>query len=226
MSTKIAVVESRWHTPGNGIQRNTTVRPLFEFLSNLHYGHHHAFEYEMVATQPALDEALSRLAASRKVSAAYLAMHGNSTGLHLHSGARVSRTHLKNTLRRIALEPGARIRGLYLGSCMFGTQVLAEFLFARKVKILWVAGYTESVDFVKSSTLDMLFFNMWLEVKEQNPGFTERQRIGLVVERLRKEAQGMMNTPIENTDPYCGLGFSVFVPRRGRSGGVTDLVRI
>jgi hypothetical protein len=98
-STKIAVIESRWHDSGNAIERNTTVRPFFELLSDLHFGTHHAFEYEMVGTQPALDEALQRLANSRRVTVAYLGMHGGANGLHLHGGGRVSRTHLRNTLR-------------------------------------------------------------------------------------------------------------------------------
>lgn len=146
MSTKIAVIESRWHNPSNDIERNTTVRPLFEFLSNIHFGTHHAFGYEMVGTQPALDEALTRLARSRRVSVAYLAMHGNAAGLHLHSGQRVSRTHLRNTLRDISAADGARVRGLYLGSCLFGTPALATFLLGRDVSVNWVAGYRESVD--------------------------------------------------------------------------------
>jgi hypothetical protein len=225
MSTKIAVIEGRWHQPGNGIERNTTVRPLFEFLSNLYYGDHHAFEYEMVGTKAALDEALSRLARSRRVTAAYLAMHGNREGLHLISGDKVSRTQLKNTLRGIAAEPRARIRGLYLGACLFGDLALARFLFGRKLKLQWIAGYKESVDFTKSSALDLLFFTTWLAIKQDFPRYSERQRIGAVAERLRIEARGLCLTPLENGDPDCGLGFGIFVPRRGRGGGVEDLLR-
>lgn len=61
MGTNIAVIESRWHTPENGIKRNTTVHPLFDLLSDLHYGNHHSFEYEMVATKLALDECITTL---------------------------------------------------------------------------------------------------------------------------------------------------------------------
>lgn len=225
MSIKIAVVESRWHNPANEIQRNTTVRPLFEFLANIHCGTHHAFEYEMVGTQPALDEALSRLARSRRVAVAYLAMHGNSKGLHLHGGQVVSRTHLRNTLRDISAAPGSKLRGLYLGSCLFGTPALATFLLARDVSVNWVAGYRESVDFVQSTALDLLFFNLWLAVKEDHPGYTERQRVGVVAERLLVEAPGLVKSPLENGDANSGLGFSIFVRKKGRNGGVKDLLR-
>ncbi len=225
MSTKIAVIESRWHNPQNDIQRNTTVRPLFEFLANIHFGTHHAFEYEMVGTQPALDEALARLSRSRRVMVAYLAMHGNANGLHLHSGQRVSRTHLRNTLRLISSTQGAKLRGLYLGACLFGTPALAQFLLSQNVSVNWVAGYGQSVDFVHSTALDMLFFNLWLEAKVTHRAYTERQRIGVVAERLRLEAPGLVRSPLENGNPYAGLGFSIFVRRQGRNGGIQDLLR-
>lgn len=226
MSTKIAVLESRWHSPHNSIQRNTTVRPLFEFLSDIHFGTHHAFEYEMIGTQPALDEALQRLSSSRRVTIAYLGMHGSDRGLHLHSGARVSRTHLRNTLRDISAADGARLRGLYLGSCLFGTVELARYLLARDISLNWVAGYRESVDFIKSTAMDLLFFNTWLEVKQENRGYTELQRIFAVADRLRVEARGLIRTPLENGNPHCGLGFSIFVRRRGRSGGIHNLFEL
>ena len=226
MSTKIAVLESRWHSPTNAIQRNTSIRPLFEFLSDIHYGNHHAFEYEMIGTQQALDEALTRLASSRRVTTAYLGMHGGQNGLHLHSNTRVSRTHLRNTLRDISAAPGARLRGLYLGACVFGTVSLATYLLQRNVSLNWIAGYRENVDFVKSTALDLLFFNTWLEVKGQHPRYTELQRVSVVADRLRIEARGLINTPIENTDPNCGLGFSIFVRRRGRVGGVKNLLQL
>lgn len=226
MSTKIAVLESRWHSPSNGIERNTTVRPLFEFLSDIHFGTHHAFEYEMVGTQPALDEALARLSCSRRVTVAYLGMHGNERGLHLHGGGKVSRTHLRNTLRTISAVQGARLRGLYLGSCLFGTQQLANHLLSTNISLNWIAGYRESVDFVKSTALDLLFFNTWLEVKREHSSYTEIQRIHEVADRMRVEAPGLIRTPLENGNPNCGLGFSLFVRRRGRAGGVRNLLEL
>lgn len=225
MGTKIAVIESRWHAPGNGIKKNTSVRPLFEFLSDIHFGNHHSFDYEMVATQRALDEALQRLAKSRSVTVAYLAMHGNEDGLYLHSGERVSRTRLKNTLRDITAQNGAALSGLFLGSCLFGAKPLAEFVFRNDVNLTWIAGYNRSVEFVGATSLDLLFFNTLLAVRNERPNFSKLQRIKEVVRRLRIEVPGLCKTPEENRDPKCGLGFSVFVRRRGPVRGVVDLIR-
>lgn len=225
MSTKIAVIESRWHSPSNRIQRNTTVRPLFELLSDLHYGNHHSFEYEMVATKPALDEALQRMAKSRRVTVAYLAMHGGYDGLHLHSGVRVSRTVLKNTLREITQSKGASLSGLYLGACLFGVRSLAEFIFRKDVSLSWVAGYSEEVDFISSTALDLLFFHTLLEVREEMPNATKLARVKEVARRMRTQARGLCRTPLENGDPHCGLGFSIFVRKQGPKRGVVDLIR-
>ncbi len=224
MGTKIAVFESRWHSNFNGIAKNTTIRPLFEFLSELHFGNHHEFDYEMVGTKQALDEGLKRLALSKKISVAYLGMHGNSKGLHLHSGDIVTRTHLKNTLCNITQIQGAKYSGLYLGSCLFGTKSLARHLLLNQnVSLNWVAGYATSVDFIKSTALDLLFFNSWLDIKRQNPKLSEIRRIRILANQLKFEVPGLISNA--NAGQIAkGLGFSIFVRKQGRTRDVIDLL--
>ena len=225
MSTKIGVIESRWHNATNGIQRNTTVKPLFDFLSDLHFGNHHAYDYEMVGTQDAFVSALERMARSRAITIAYLAMHGSDSGLHLHGGDRITRTILKNTLRRITQERDSKLTGLFFGSCLFGSRALADFLFKHDTSVAWIAGYQESVDFVSSSGLDMLFFNTLLAVRFEKPTLSNRQKIEEVARRIRLQMQGLCNSTLENGDAALGLGFSIYVKRRGRTRGATDLLR-
>ncbi len=225
MSTKIGVVESRWHDATNGIKKNTTVKPLFDFLSDLHYGNHHAYDYEMVGTQQAFVSALGRIAKSKATTVAYLAMHGSNEGLHLHGGDRITRTILKNTLLRIANDKSSNLVGLYFGSCLFGSRALAEYLFKKDAAVTWIAGYQESVDFVSSSGLDLLFFNTLLGVRSETPTLTNRKKIEEVARRIRKQMQGLCNSTLENGDPHLGLGFSIYVKRQGRVRGVKDLLR-
>lgn len=78
---------------------------------------------------------------------------------------------------------------------------------------------------MQSTALDLLFFNLWLAAKVDHPAFTERQRVGIVAERLLVEAPGLLKSPLENGDPNSGLGFSIFVRRQGRNGGIKDLLR-
>lgn len=225
MSTKIGVIESRWHDPSNGIKKNTTVKPLFDFLSDLHFGSHHAYDYEMVGTRSAFTDALSRIARSRSTTVAYLAMHGSSSGLHLHGGEKISRTILKNSLLQVSQEGGSNLIGIFLGSCMFGSHALADYLFKKEAPVVWIAGYQESVDFVSSSGLDLLFFNTMLAVRYEHPTFSNRKKIEEVARRMKIQMQGLCNTPLENAEPSCGLGFSIFVKKRGRSRGAKDLMR-
>ncbi|WP_189381979.1 hypothetical protein [Gemmobacter nanjingensis] len=225
MSTKIGVIESRWHDAANGIKKNTTVKPLFDFLSDLHFGSHHAYDYEMVGTQGAFVSALERISRSRATTVAYLAMHGSDTGLHLHGGDRISRTILKNILLRITRENGSNLTGLYFGSCLFGSRALADYLFKNDAPVTWIAGYQESVDFVASSGLDLLFFNTLMAVRQDAPTLTKRQQIGEVARRIRQQMQGLCNSPLENGDANLGLGFSIYVKMRGRTQGAKDLLR-
>lgn len=225
MSTKIGVIESRWHDVANGIKKNTTVKPLFDFLSDLHFGSHHAYDYEMVGTRPAFVDALSRVARSRATTVAYLAMHGSESGLHLHGGDKISRTILKNSLLQVSQESGSNLVGMFLGSCMFGSHALAEYLFKNEAPVVWIAGYRESVDFVSSSGLDLLFFNTLLTVRHEMPTLSNRGKIEEVARRLKVQMQGLCNTPLENADANCGLGFSIFVKKRGRTRGAVDLLR-
>lgn len=225
MSTKIGLIESRWHDATNGIQKNTTVKPLFDFLSDLHFGSHHAYDYEMVGTRSAFVSALEQVARSRSTTIAYLAMHGSDKGLHLHSGEHISRTILKNTLLRITQENGSNLTGLYFGSCLFGSRALAEYLFANNAPVTWIAGYQESVDFVSSSGLDLLFFNTLLSVRYEAPNLSHRKKIEEVARRLGSQMRGLCHSPLENGDATIGLGFSIYVKKRGRSPGAQDLLR-
>lgn len=227
MEMEVGVIESLWHDDRNGIKRNTTVKPLFDFISDIHCENHHGYAYEMVGTQEAFASALERLAKSKATKIAYLAMHGSQDGLHLHSGHRISRTILKNTLLRITNEPKSKLTGLYFGSCLFGSKALAEYLFSHDTSVTWIAGYQESIDFVASSCLDMLFFNTMMDVRRDFPNYTDLKKIKEVARRIRVQMQGLCNSPLENeySTEKLGLGFSIYINRRGRSPQVIDLLR-
>jgi hypothetical protein len=225
MGTKIGVIESKWGNKFNGIRKNVTVKPLFDFFSDLHFGSHHAYEYEMVSTISGLESALNRFASSRAVTIVYLAMHGSKSGLHLHGGEEVTRTILKNRILTATAGRGSNLVGLYLGSCSFGTKALAEHLFKHNSSLRWIAGYSDTVDFVHSSGLDLLFFNTYLAVKAEHSNYSNPKNIREIARRLKVEIQGLCNTTLENGDASCGLGFSIFVRKPGKGFGVRDIAR-
>lgn len=98
--------------------------------------------------------------------------------------------------------------GIFLGSCLFGTEKLAEFIFSGDVGINWIAGYSEEVDWVKSSALDLLFFN---ELISGDDG-SEIARINRTAEDLLDTAPGLVRN----------LGFGIYTRKRG--GGIKNLL--
>lgn len=138
----------------------------------------------------------------------YLACHGDEDGrLALHGGERVSRTHLANVLARC----GPALKGVFLGACFSGRQDLATFVLDRCPNIKWIAGYSEEIDYVDSTALDMMFFNKWLA--SDGVGLA---RLREAVITLRPLVGGLMDSSRAH-----GLGFSAFVRSNGR---VIDLV--
>jgi hypothetical protein len=63
--TGIAVIESKWNGEGNLMRKNASVKPMFDMLCDLHFGNAHEYAYEMVATAPALADAIKRMAWTR-----------------------------------------------------------------------------------------------------------------------------------------------------------------
>lgn len=231
-NTGIAVIESKWHGDGSVMRKNASVRPMFDMLCDLHFGNTHEYIYEMVATAPALKEAINRVAWDQDISTLYIAAHGDISGLQLHGGDHVSRAKLCNML----WDEGGRRRslsGLYLGSCEFGTREVAAFLLERDKQLRWVAGYVHAADFIEGTALDVMFFNLWLRHLSEAPEARPREIVELVANDLSKTCRGLINTREENgyhdheddEDDALGMGFSIYVRGKGSKGGVVDLLR-
>lgn len=204
--TGIAVIESKWFP-----KSNVSVRGLFDLVADLATGSPHAYHYEMASSEAALKEAIPRIAKDRSCRYLCLAMHGSEKGLHLINEERVTRTELRNMLERIKSTPGAKLSGIHLASCLFGTHEIAAKLFDTKTDVAWIAGYSQEVDWIRSSALDLLFFNHFANLRHER--LTEIQKIHAVVGMLRQTAAGLMTE----------LGFGVYV-RKQKTGGAKNLV--
>lgn len=223
------MIGSKWHGDDKMMRKNASVRPMFDMLCDLHFGNTHEYVYEMAATTPALKDAIGRMAWDSDVSMLYIAAHGSQEGLHLHGGEHVSRAKLCNML----WEEGGRRRnlnGLYLGSCEFGTENLAEFLLERDQQLRWVAGYRHTADFIDGTALDVVFFNSWLKHIRDDPKARPRELIEIVASEMRVNCRGLINTPEENghnpdDEDAPGMGFSVYVRTRGPKSKIIDLMR-
>ncbi|MBX9651062.1 MAG: hypothetical protein K2X57_28835 [Xanthobacteraceae bacterium] len=201
-STGIAVIESNWWRGSN-----VSVRNLYDLIAEISCKNPNSYHYEMANTEAALKEAIERISSYRDCRYLSLAMHGDGNGLR-PGNENLSRTELRNVLKRIRKKRGAKWNGIYMGTCLFGTHELAEFIFQAEVGIRWIAGYTEAIGWIESSAMDLLFFNELL-----NTEGTETQRIGSVANKLLTLAPGLVQN----------LGFGIYV-RKQRTGGAKNLL--
>ena len=148
----LAVLESRWWKTSND-----SVRGLFDMLAGMHKDNPFAYHYEMFNNADSLKELIPRIAKVKDVHNIYIGAHGAEDGSALLCpGGRVSRTVLANILQPISAR---RLYGLFLGCCGVGLQT--EWLMLRETRLTWVAGYTESVDWVHSSAMDLFFWHAY-----------------------------------------------------------------
>ncbi len=103
-----------------------------------------------------------------------------------------------------------KLKSIYFGSCNFGNYSnLKELL--EDGKLSWVAGYTKEIDFVKSSVLDTLFWDLYM---------TDAGTKGL------KKVENVCTTLLEYTGGLVEkLGFKVLAYDGRRSHPIMDLTK-
>lgn len=206
--THIALLESRWRDDSN-----ITMRNLFELIADIATNNPNSFHYEMANTVEAVKEAIPRIASYRKCRYLCIGTHGDDGGLQFGKDHKLTRTELRNILKSIEVTDGSRLDGIYLSSCAFGTQKLANFLFEPAIRPVWIAGYAEYVNWIESSALDLLFFNELMRYE----GTTDSplQLIEKVAEKLLKTAPDLVRH----------LGFGIYRRKRGNGGGAQNILR-
>ncbi|PBC01450.1 hypothetical protein [Mesorhizobium sp. WSM3860] len=201
--TRIAVIESNWWR-----KSNVSVRGLFDLIANMACENPNAYHYEMANSKAAMKEAIPRIGSYKECSYLYIATHGDWAGLVLLNGETFSRKALRDALVQIRQTPQSKLRGVHLGSCSFTTDRLAQFLYSADVGLKWIAGYTENVDWIESSALDLLFFNELMAREAETEGNVIRR----VATKLGEVAPGLLEK----------LGFKIYVRKRG--GGIANLL--
>lgn len=181
--TKIAVVEGKWFKG-----KNTSVRGLFDLISDINCGSPHKYHYEMFNNDTAFQEIIARLASTDNIHNVYIAAHGSEEGLYGSNGKVITLTKVRNSIKKINKSHG-KLSSIYFGSCNFGNDTnLEDLLLNGDIQLRWVAGYTESVDFIKSSVLDALFWNLYIS----NNSSTPLKKIKEVCDELLYEVPGLI----------------------------------
>lgn len=146
---------------------------LFDMLAGMHKDNPFAYHYEMFNNAASLRELILRVAKMKDVHNIYVGAHGSEDGSALVCpGGEVSRTQLANSLQGISAR---QLHGLFLGCCGVGLQT--EWLLLKDTKLTWVAGYTESVDWVHSSAMDLFFWNAYYN-SSVCESTTKKDRVG------------------------------------------------
>lgn len=203
--TKIAVIEGKWFK-----NKNISIRSLFDMVSDLHFESPHEYHYEMFNNGSALQEIMKRLASTDNIHHLYIAAHGSESGLYgSNEDEETSLAKVRNAIKDINKSHG-KLNSIYFGSCNFGHYSnLEDLLLNGNIQLRWVAGYTEEVDFVKSSVLDALFWNTYITDDSSTP----LQKILNVCESLIKEAPGLIEE----------LGFKVLAYNGKKDKSVMEL---
>lgn len=161
--TGLSVVEARWWDEGNH-----SVRGLFETVTAIVCENPYGFRYDMFSNRSALECVLSDIAQDEKYHSIYIASHGSEGALHGLGNEEITRAAFRNSFRNA--NGNFTVTGLYFGSCYVCNRVNAEFFLdaATGCNINWMAGYSKSVDWVDSSSIDMIFWSKLLTERQVN----------------------------------------------------------
>ncbi len=202
--SQLAVIEGKWSK-----RTNISVKGLFDILSDINFKTPHAYTYEMFCDSTSFNNITNRMGANSDIRYLYIGAHGNQN-LISGSGGDISKIQLKNAL--VKLNNGA-MEGLFLGSCLFGHEENGSFLLNppnnNNPPIKWIAGYTESIDWIDSSVLDLLFWNKFF----YSDG-TPVERIRSVAKQIKQLVPGLIDE----------LGFRIYIRKKGPSGDIKNLL--
>jgi hypothetical protein len=191
--TNIAVVESRWFE-----DVNTSVRSVFEMIADIHCHNPNSFHYEMANSKDAMKDSIHRLSKIENIQYLSIASHGGQDEIHTFNEDILSRTVLRNSLKKG--NKSRTLYGLHFGACSTLTPDLAKFLFDGGISPWWIAGYEKDVDWIESTALDFFFFNALVTY---NKGKTqdETQIIQKTARKLKKDVGGLSKR----------LGFKIYL---------------
>lgn len=198
--TGLAVVESRWWKSGND-----SVRPLFETLASIVERNPHSVRYDMFSEEGSLANVIADIVEGKDCHSIYIGAHGDENAIYGLGDAEISRTKLRNIFRKCNVK--GHVSGIYFGSCLVATQRNASFWLAEvpTTGLQWMAGYTESVDWIDSSAVDMIFWSKYLHERQRNRSRKKGKRSEIqMVKHAALEMKKLMPTV------FTELGFNIY----------------
>jgi hypothetical protein len=192
--TKICVIESRWWD-----KKNTSVRGVFDLISDIHTGNHHGYKYEMANSKAAFYEIIPRICKDNDTNYISIAMHGCKQYLEFANGDRINRKEFRDLFAR-ENNKSRNTCGVHFGSCSFFDSLFAKFIFEKDTSAWWLAGYSKSIDWIESSALDQIFFSKLMK----NNGSMRKKQINAIKDvaiEMKEQVNGLVKE----------LGFQIWI---------------
>jgi hypothetical protein len=198
--TGLAVVESRWWTTGND-----SVRPLFETLAGIIEENPHSMRYDMFSDAGSMEKIIIDLCSNSVYHSVYIGAHGDENSITGLGNESISRTKLRNIFR--SANVAGNVSGLYFGSCLVATRSNAQFFLCdgQTTGLKWLAGYSESVDWIDSSAIDMIFWSKYLHERQTNRSRRRNKKNDLA---MVKDASTAMKALMPTV--FTQLGFNIY----------------
>ncbi|MGC9270917.1 hypothetical protein [Acidiphilium sp.] len=184
----LVVLEGRWQN-----NRNVSVKSLFDLLVDMEFNNIHNYHYENFTNVQSFRAILNNIFLPN-AHKRYLYIGGHGDEINVNGTVdNVSRTEIRNSLHEIQ---GGQLRGFFVGACLFGNEENAGFFFAPEIGVVptirWFAGYQGNVDWIKSSVMDIIFWQRIFSERIRHPGATENTIIENVCNYLNHSVSGLM----------------------------------
>lgn len=161
----------------------TSIKAMFHILTQLELNNPSYFLYSNFVNKNSFNTTLEYFRDTPKVKYIYIGSHGDGwrdDQLVTPSGDAISRTEILNRINK------AKIRGIFVSAC--NSDGIAEYVAANAPNNIWIAGYGEEVDWIKSCAFEMLFWKHVLQAEQD----------GLAKDKT-------LDQIIANLDSYQGL---------------------
>jgi hypothetical protein len=181
----LVVLEGKWSK-----HYNTSIKSLFDVLIDINFESPHEYYFDTFANSVAFRDILKHVCGPHSQNRRYLYIGAHGDQRNIQGSVKpITRARFRNSLHGL----GGQMRGVFLGSCLFGTLSNAKFLFHPSgvpANVMWIAGYGKSVDWIESAVLDMLFWNTLFDVDTGNR--TPREVIEETCRRVSEGAPGLV----------------------------------
>ena len=206
---KVSILEGKWF-PNKDVSVRDLIRALLD-VWNPEY--ERAYHYEVFTTEEAFCSAISHAFEPGNARLIYIAAHGDKGAIYGFHDDGITRAKIRHALQNAT--QGVVKRGLYFGSCLFGSLDNAEFVLTECSGVEWIAGYTTAVDWIDSTVVDLFFLRHYLfpaPGKGNSAPNTVRKR---VVHACKMVATNMPSLARR-------LEFHVYLRKKGPGGYIDD----